>query len=310
MALDLSIAATVVAISIILSGILIGFGRVIASKRLEQFGTEELIQSIINAALVGAYAGIVAAATEISKEMVTDVTCTTGDSLENLGCVYSNLSDSIYNLLVYVVDLHHITSYYQSIVLEFPTLTIQPLSGLSSISSILSAQIGTLQFLLMTAQLQVQLLSFFAPQLLTFFLPLGLIFRAFFSTRKLGGFLIAFSIGIYLFYPSLIFIFPTPDLNETETFFQNVTNQSLYATQPIVILSNESYGIGGRIDSMSDADFSGDLTLSVQRLSDATSSLTIFILVAPIFSLILTLIFIKEVTEIFGGEFFFAVGRL
>ena len=238
MAADLALAGTVVSFSIILSGILIGLGKTLNSKRLEHFGTEELIQSVINAALVGAYTAILAAATEISRSIVTGTTCTAGDAIENLQCIFSNLSSEMFSLLNQVISLNQIVSYYQTIVLDFSTFSIQPMSYLSSISSILTGQILTLQALLTLAQLQVQLLGFFAPQLLTFFLPVGLIFRSFFSTRKLGGFLIALSIGAYLFYPAFILIFPVPVLNESISNLTNITNSSLYKTMPILDMND------------------------------------------------------------------------
>ncbi|NYZ60305.1 hypothetical protein H0O01_01250 [Candidatus Micrarchaeota archaeon] len=309
MAADLALAGTVVSFSIILSGILIGLGKTLNSKRLEHFGTEELIQSVINAALVGAYTAILAAATEISKSIVTGSVCNTGDAIENLQCIYSNLSVDIFALLTKVISLNQIVSYYQTLTLEFATFSIQPMSGLSSITSILTGQILTLQALLTFAQLQVQLLGFFAPQLLTFFLPVGLIFRSFFSTRKLGGFLIAISIGAYLFYPAFILIFPVPVLNDTVTNLTNLTNKSLYTTMPILDM-NDNYAIAGKLDNMTAGDFTGDLTLATQQISKSISALSMFVLIAPLFSLIITIIFIKEVTDIFGGEFFFAVSSI
>lgn len=309
MAADLALAGTVVSFSIILSGILIGLGKTLNSKRLEHFGTEELIQSVINAALVGAYTAILAAATEISKSIVTGSVCNTGDAIENLQCIYSNLSVDIFALLTKVISLNQIVSYYQTLTLEFATFSIQPMSGLSSITSILTGQILTLQALLTFAQLQVQLLGFFAPQLLTFFLPVGLIFRSFFSTRKLGGFLIAISIGAYLFYPAFILIFPVPVLNDTVANLTNLTNKSLYTTMPILDM-NDNYAIAGKLDNMTAGDFTGDLTLATQQISKSISALSMFVLIAPLFSLIITIIFIKEVTDIFGGEFFFAVSSI
>ncbi|MEW5996808.1 MAG: hypothetical protein AB1657_04405 [Candidatus Micrarchaeota archaeon] len=309
MAADLTLAGIVVSLSIILSGILMGLGRTLNSKRLEHFGTEELIQSVINAALVGAYTAIVAAATEISRGIITEGACTAGDAIENLQCIFSSLSSEIFALLAQAVSLHQMVSYYQTINLEFSTFSIQPMSGLSSIASVLQSQILTLQALLTVSQFQVQVLGFFAPQLLTFFLPVGLIFRSFFSTRRLGGFLIALSIGVYLFYPAFILIFPVPELNVTTANLTNVTNSTLYRTTPILDL-NDNYAIAGKLDNMTTGDFTGDLTLAAQRISESISSLSLFVLLAPLFSLIVTAIFIKEVTEIFGGEFFFAVGSL
>ncbi|HNT60581.1 MAG TPA: hypothetical protein PKJ97_01225, partial [Candidatus Bilamarchaeaceae archaeon] len=125
----------------------------------------------------------------------------------------------------------------------------------------------------------------------------------------LGGFLIALSIGIYLFYPAFILIFPAPQLNTTIMNITNMTNSSLYAT-PLVLDLNNNYAIAGRFDNMTTGDFTGDLTLAAQEISSAIASLSIFVLLAPLFSLIITIIFIKEVTDIFGGEFFFAVSSL
>jgi len=182
----------------------------------------------------------------------------------------------------------------------------------------LDGQIFVLQQLLLVSEMHVQLLAFFGPQLLAFFFPLGLIFRSFFSTRKLGGFLIALSIGLYLLYPSMVLVFPQPQLNETDMLLQNVTNKTQYTTLPILDL-NDNYALAGKLDNMtaisptnstSTADFTGDLTLSTQYISEATSSLIIFIILAPLFSLIVTLVFIKEATDIFGGEFFYTVGML
>lgn len=313
MALDLTIAGTIVALSIVLSGLLIGIGRAIGSHKIEFFGREELIQAIINAALVGAYATITLTATEISREIAGEGICVEGDAVENLQCVYEGLSTNLYTLLVETLHLHQTVGYYQSLVLDFSTFSIQPLAYLSSVSMILEAQVLALQQLLLISEIHVQLLAFFGPQLLTFFFPLGLIFRAFFSTRKLGGFLIALSIGLYLLYPSLIMVFPQPDLNETTISLESMNNNTNYTITPILDL-NDNYAIAGKLDNMTNAtggtDFTGEVTTSLQQLTSATSSLAIFIIIAPLFSIILTLIFIKEVTDIFGGEFFYSVGML
>ncbi len=318
MALDLTIAGTVVALSIVLSGLLIGIGRAIGAVKLEYFGREELVQAIINAALVGAYATITITATEISKGMVGNSACAAGDAMANLQCIYTSISGQTFSLLQSTIAIQQMVGYYQSIILEFSTFSIQPMSHLSSIALILEGQIFLLQQLLLVSEMHIQLLAFFGPQLLAFFFPLGLIFRSFFSTRKLGGFLIALSIGLYLLYPSMVLVFPQPQLNETDMLLQNVTNKTQYSTLPILDL-NDNYALAGKLDNMtaisstnstSSADFTGDLTLSTQYINEATSSLIVFIILAPLFSLIVTLVFIKEATDIFGGEFFYTVGML
>ncbi|MBN2122439.1 hypothetical protein JW721_05305 [Candidatus Micrarchaeota archaeon] len=318
MALDLTIAGTVVAFSIVLSGLLIGIGRALGSHKVEYFGREELIQAIVNAALVGAYATITLTVAQISSEMVGESACDAGDALANLECVYSGISEQVYGILTQTLAIHNLVGYYQSIVINFPEISVQPLAHLSSVSLILEGQLLFLHQLLLLSEMHIQLLSFFGPQLLTFFFPLGLIFRSFFSTRKLGGFLIALSIGLYLLYPSLVLVFPQPDFNESQVFLEEVNSNSAYTTIPIIDLNNNSV-VASKLTNMSSltnvtntttADFTGDLTESIQHVSSITSSLIIFVLLAPVFSLVVTLIFIKEITDIFGGEFFYSVGML
>jgi hypothetical protein len=318
MALDLTIAGSVVALSIVLSGILIGIGRAIGSHKVEYFGREELIQAIINAALVGAYATVTVTAAEISKEMVSGSSCDAGDAISNLECVYSGISANAYGILTQALSIHNLVGYYQSIIINFSQISVQPLSYLSSVSLLLEGQILTLQQLLLLSEINIQLLSFFGPQLLAFFFPLGLVFRAFFSTRKLGGFLIALSIGLYLLYPSLVLVFPQPVFNESQAFLEGVNSNPAYSKIPILDLNNNS-AVATKFDNMTSltnvtntttADFTGDLTESVQHISSVNSSLIIFVFLAPVFSLLITLIFIKEVTDIFGGEFFYSVGMI
>ena len=55
----MNIAILVVSASIVLSGILIGVGRGLGYKKLEHFGIVELIQSMINAAIIGSFATII-----------------------------------------------------------------------------------------------------------------------------------------------------------------------------------------------------------------------------------------------------------
>ncbi len=311
MAVDLTIASTVVTLSIILSGILLGVGKTIGSKKIEFFGAEELLQSVINAALVGAYAGIVEIATSLSNEIAEVSQCMDGDALENLACTFHQVSIEMFKVIGGLFILTNMVGYYQTLTLEFASFSIQPLVNLSSVAGIFGLQLIIMQQLLTISEFNYQLINFFGPQLLSLFLPLGLVFRSFFPTRRLGGFLIALAVGIYLFFPFMVLIFPTPIpmLEQTGNMIENITNNSNYATVPIVDL-NGSGAIGEKIDNLTKGDFTGDLAMSIESVSQSISSATLYVLFAPLFGLLITIIFIKEITDILGGEFFFAVGNL
>jgi hypothetical protein len=179
----------------------------------------------------------------------------------------------------------------------------------------------------------VQVLEFVSSNALLLILPIGIVLRSLFATRRAGGFLIALAIGLYVLYPSFIMIFPNPesDLVNASAQLDNFTNNSIYATMPVVDL-NDNYAIAGKLDLMSGRcannlsnsslcqnytaaylsgsnssevpapDFTGDLTVITQANSDSISKVLLYSVVAPILSLILTIIFVRELGEVLGSE--------
>ena len=182
-----------------------------------------------------------------------------------------------------------------------------------------------------------------------------LVLRSFFATRKVGGFLVALAIGLFIFYPVFIMVFPTPnnDLNQSITNMQMVNNNSYYAAVPIVDLNN-NYAIAGKIDLMSgrcnsilaaynatfnltgnftgngtnvttnssnttlsncinvtqalnltantSTDFTSDITVAVEGNTNSLSKSLLYAVVAPIFSLLVTIIFVRELASLLGSE--------
>lgn len=319
----MEIATLVVTASIVLAGILIGVGRAFAYKRIEYFGIEELVQSVINAAIIGAFAVIIELVNSISASVVEEV-CGTGTVLEQLVCVMQNTSSALFSLFRETVTLTNTLGYYQSLSLDFSFLSIEPFANLSSMSMIFSMQILLIQFLIIFVDLNVQVLNFIGENALLLLLPIGLVFRTFFVTRKLGGFLIGLAIGAYLLYPSFIMIFPDPQtdvLNATANVSE-FNNKSFYATIPIIDL-NDNRALAEKLDVMSgrcfdsnssfclnatenvtreDVDFVGDLTVVSQKNGIAISKVLLYLVIAPLFSLIITVIFVREMTRVLGGE--------
>jgi hypothetical protein len=50
------------------------------------------------------------------------------------------------------------------------------------------------------------------------------------------------------------------------------------------------------------ADFSGDITLIAQSNANAIAKILLYSVIAPIFAIIITMVFIKEMTSVLGGE--------
>ncbi len=304
----MNIAIIVVTISILISGILIGLGKAFSLKRIELFGLEELIQSIINAALIGAAAAIILLAQNISSEVVTPV-CSTGPTITELSCTIQSFSTSLFSFSQELVKTSVLVGYYQTLSLDFQAFAIQPFTNLSALSNLFSNHLLLSNLLTILLNFNLQIINFFSENSLFLLFPLGLVFRSFFATRKLGGFLIALAIGTYLFYPAFIMIFPVP----TEALSSATANMTLfnsnpeYATVPIIDL-NDNYAIAAKLDNLTSKDFVGDLTLITQENSNAISKVSFYSLFSPLFSLLLTIVFIKELGNMLGSEITFSVG--
>ncbi|MBI5227346.1 hypothetical protein HY988_02045 [Candidatus Micrarchaeota archaeon] len=349
----MSVAIVVVTASIILAGIILGVGRAFGYKKIEHFGIEEIIQSIINAAIIGSFAAIIALVGGVSSALVTSA-CAPGTSVEQLLCALGNANSSLFLSFMQLTKTLNLLGYYQTISLNFGSFSIAPFTNLSSVSGALSLQLLAFNLLNILFGLNFQIATFIKQSALSILFPVGLVLRTFFATRRVGGFLIALALGLYLFYPTFILIFPDPqpELNSSSILMQNFTNSSFYAAIPIVDL-NSNYAIAGKLDIMSGRcqqnlsnssfcpnvtqsffgnstllingtnstnpgngsnstnvsvippfvpDFNGDITMLSQANSNAISKSILYAIFAPLFSLAITFIFVKELGSILGGE--------
>jgi hypothetical protein len=320
----MEIAALVVTASIVLAGILIGVGRAFSYKRIENFGIDELIQSVINAAIIGAFAAIIELVNSVSSSVIEGV-CGEGPTvIEQLACIMETTKVEVFSLFQELIRLTNTIGYYQSLTLDFNVLVVQPFTNLSALSAIFSIQLLLLQLIMVFVDLNVQILNFIGQNALLLLFPIGLVFRTFFATRRVGGFLIGLAIGAYLLYPSFVIIFPDPqeDIINATANVSGFNNKSYYSATPIIDL-NDNYALAEKLDVMSgrcfdsdspecqnatlgldreDVDFVGDLTVIAQKNSIAISKILLYLVVAPLFSLIITVIFIKEITRLLGSE--------
>lgn len=317
--LGTDIALAVVVISIILSGIAIGIGRGFGYKKIERFGLEELGQAIINAALVGAIVGVIALISSITASFI-DTTCADGNPIGELECALNSLGKDTFLLFQETSRALELLGYYQTLTLDFGFFSLQPLSHLQSIIGIFSDQTTQLQFLLMLSYLQFTLAAFVKEQAFAYLLSAGLVFRAFFATRKLGAFLLALFLGLYIFYPLLVLLFPVPDaelasaVEELKGFNEN----PFYATPPILDL-NDNLAIAEKLDAMrmhtnvsnttvnATNDLTGDLTILAQANAHALGKLWVYLMVAPLLSLVFIIVLVKELTFALSAEIGFSM---
>lgn len=342
----IEIAVVIVTASIILAGILIGVGKAIGNKKIEHFGIEELVQSVVNAAIIGSLAAIVELVAAISSSIVLG-NCSTGNVVSQLSCTLDNTNASLFALFNELLQVSTIVSYYQTISLDFGAFALSPFANLASVSNILSLQLLSINTIMMLAQLNAHITTFIGQNALGLLFPLGLVLRTVFATRKLGGFLVALAIGLYVFYPTFVLIFPSPveSITASTISMQNFTNNGYYSTIPVIDL-NDNYVLAGKLDVMSgrcslaksafhingsmnitmadgttnpnatscdvllfnqqnyttSVDFTGDLTVITQSNNDSISKSALYAVIAPLFSLLITIVFVKELSGILGGE--------
>lgn len=317
----MGIAATLVTASIILAAILIGVGRAFSYKRVEYFGVEELVQSIINAAIIGSFAAVIALVATVSSSVVAE-TCTEGVVIEQLICMLGGTNELIFVLFQEVMKSLNLIGYYQTLSLDFGAFAVSPFINLSSIAGVLSSQLLLLNIVMILVNLNTQIAFFIKDNALSLIFPVGLVLRTLFATRKVGGFMIALAVGLYIFYPAFVVVFPSPqpDINASISSMQQFNNNSHYAAVPVIDL-NDNYAIAGKIDVMSGrcqnasnvsrcanvtmgggSNFTSDLTVVAQSNGNAISKSLLYSVVAPLFSLLITAIFVRELGTLLGSE--------
>jgi hypothetical protein len=338
----IEIAVIVVTASIVLAGMLVGIGRAFGIKRLEVFGLEELIQSVINAAIIGSFAAVIELVGIVSSSVVSG-TCAKGNVMVQLTCMLNGLNGSIFLMLQGLIRAMDIVGYYQGLSLDFGSFAISPFANLASVSGAMGVQLLSANLLMTLVQLNIQIAAFIGQNALALLFPIGLVLRTLFATRKVGGFLIALSLGLFVFYPTFILIFPSPqaDVDKATLAMGNFTSNTFYAAAPIIDL-NGNYAIAGKLDILSmrcdphayeitnstnvsatasacddflqkqnmtsnvtqnmSFDFTGDLTLMMQSNSGALARSALYSVIAPIFSLLVTAVFVKELANILGSE--------
>lgn len=338
----MGIAIIIVTASIVLAGILFGVGRAFGYKNIEYFGIEELLQSLINAAIIGSFAAVTGVVASVSSSIVTPG-CSSGNVIEQLICMLGIVNTNLFTLFQSLIQMLNILGYYQGLSLNFGAFSVVPFGNLSSVSGVLSAQLLSLNLIMILVGLNIQIAVFIEQNALSLLLPVGLVLRSLFATRKVGGFLIALAVGLYIFYPTFVLVFPGPQDNiaNSTSMLAAFNNNSFYAPVPVIDL-NSNYALAGKLDVMSgrcalpnvtlinvtgnqtnitltnatrsacqnftsmtngaSSDFSGDLTVVAGTTTNALAKSLLYTAVAPLFSLLITGVFIKELGSLLGSE--------
>jgi hypothetical protein len=332
-----SISIYVLSIMFMLSGMVLGIGYALNDRRLKEFGRKELYQSIVNGVLIGSLLMLFANG-GIITQLINSLTVSNGTILhcsEMLsvnkalclaydylvgeqqytfyGRVHSSVLSEVTGLITALLGLSAVLGAIAGIKINLVIITLSFGSVVNPLIYELQYIVKTLSAIAISILVQSAVLMVISVSTLTVLLPSGMILRTFYPTRRLGGFLTALSIGLYVVLP-LSYVLNATILNQ---YSSNVNatelNQITLSAQGIkdnIISSNRfanETGGFGVIEGLSNSMYSlaNSVDSTVNLVLSNVSEFIMYAFITPLFSLIVTGISIRELAELMGSEAFF-----
>ncbi len=331
-----SIAVYVISIMIAIGGIALGLGYALNEKRMKEFGRRELYECAINGAIVGGLfllfvsgGPVSAAINQLTLSSNTTLNCgpymadnaamcLSYDYLVSpqpytfTGVVHTSVLSQVGSTITGLMILNGILGGIAGGSVDLIVVQFSASYAITPIISEITYIVKILSTVAISVTVQAAVLEFAAAGVLTVLLPAGVILRTFYPTRKLGGFLMAVSIGLYVVLP-LSYVFNATLVNTYSSVSsgQSITQVSLNATGAETQLFHE--GTAQSTNSTSQNSAVGGVLSLISNLINTVSGLINWILgelayfivyafVLPLFSLIVTGISIREIAELLGSE--------
>lgn len=330
-----NIAVSVLAMMIAVGGISLGMGIAANNKRLKEFGRDELNQCLINGLLIGGLvalfvpSGIIPsligsiasqnATAECQQYLASNYAICfangylTGSGYSFEGSFHSSILSQSTSLIIGLLSLNTIIGLLAS-------LKISILAVSFSLSQVMSPILTEIQFFVkalttvsISVLVQSSILSAIAASSITVILPAGLILRTFYPTRKVGGFLISAVLGLYVVLP-LTYVLNAAIASSYSSSLSNSTIVSLSASasslNSYVVQAASSLNPSNSIVSdMSSylSTISSQISGFAEQMMDYVSYFIMAAFILPAFSLVITLISIKELSAILGSEITFNI---
>lgn len=261
------IAIMAATISILLGGILFGVGIGFGLRRIRLLGAEEVGQGIISAAMVGALFSFTALIDSTVPSLVPSGPLPACSGIQNpaaspfsyYACNLQALSDSFASLGSSLSRSADISGFASSLAVDAGVVSAQPFFALRAASESLSEQARQAYSLSAIAYLELELSMFISSSALAVFLPVGLVLRTFFATRRLGAAAIAIAVAAYMVFP-LLFLHAFSASMSNAAALQSAEASSLFNSQfaSLPLLDLDQTGAARqKISEMSSGDFGG-----------------------------------------------------
>ncbi len=324
--ISLTIAVTVLAIMVALGGMAFGVGYAINSRALKEFGKEELNQCVINGALIGGMmllflpSGIVSSLigtiTSTSSAQcpsylaANSAICFSYGYLSGSGYVFSGVShpsilSQITTLITGLVSLNAALGLIGSLQISILGVGVSLSQAAAPLLYQLQFFIKVLSSAAISVLVQSSIISVVSVTSVSLLLPLGIILRTFYPTRKTGGFLLGLSIGLYVVLP-LTYVLDASVINSYTVSFANSS---------LVTMTSSVSNLGSHMSSLSVRNASvlhaissafSPITSEFSLFADAILNYISYFLLAafilPAFSLAITIVSIREISAVLGSE--------
>jgi len=328
------IGFSIISIMLIIAGIILGLGIALNEKTLKEFGKSELFQSLINGAILSSLFFIFSKGGLITS-MINNIVLKTSTSLSCPGFESTNYAICFaYNFLTglngFAINGVHFLSLFNEvsvmllsissiyvIIALIASLKFNFIIGISlstvftPLLSVLNHVLTSLVFSLLSIEVQAYLLKFAGIVSISILLPIGIILRTFYFTRRLGGTIIAISIGFFCIFPltyllnaQLIYSYSSDTfllnnlLQNTSQLKSNVLNQTSLTSNsiPLQFITTLNTNI---------TNFLNYFWNKINKIISELALIIIEIFFLPVLSLILTMVSIREFAKILGTEISF-----
>ncbi len=332
------VAVSIVAIMISIGGIVFGIGYGIDDRRLKAFGKDELLQSFINAVIVGSLFTFFSP-NGFGMAIVNSVVQSSNVQASCLGFMKNNYAICFADNYLIGIDPVKIGGNSYPSLLDASLMMLTPLTGSYLLLGIISATdlnlgvasfsfssilspvmseegfiIKLLTFAIIDLYTQSALLSVIALVAVPLLLPVGIVLRTFYFTRKVGGMIMAVAIGLFAIFPLTYLL----DAQITATYSTGLGLQALSEfslnSQSIqgAVLSAGASGVSTNSISSAGSTILSELgklvssfTDVLQRIMASLSILIIEVFFFPLLSLMITIVSIREMATVLGSEISF-----
>jgi len=331
------VAVYIIVSMIVIVGIALLIAKAINNRKLEDWAKSEFMQVFVSAALVGGIYLLLAPGTGILTIAFNSLVPAegftipgpVGGTLPVSGCpdattaiCYADnylgyLSMQIMNIVGLIFGINIVLDILSKVAIDVIVVEVTPLSGLSSVVQVFNSALQSLMFLGILVGVERALLAFIDKVALQVFLPIGVVLRTFFGTRRLGGVMIAIAIGAYLVFPLTIclngimvkdatdsayasLLAPLSQLNSQVTSMNPINSGEM--SQPGAMLSPDKWTAPLENIKNSSSALMATINKIPQLLMTCLAILVVQIVFLPILSLIISGIAIKELAALFGSE--------